>query len=430
MELGSEFDLDFSQLTETSDTIFSYLKEFPALYTDSGRSALRLLSGRLAGAKILAPDYICRSVTDALPKDCKVIYYSVDRRFRIDLEQLEELIRKHSARFLYLMYYFGPLQPEDTRKRIAEWKEIYGLTVIEDTTHSLFTARKTVGDYCIASLRKWFPIPDGGVLYAGEKFPIPDGGVLYAGEKKEWVSQSPEYQESFFRFAGLLEKKSLCGKNAETLERGSGFLRDAETQEKKPGFWKAAETLERKPVSWKAAETLERKPVSRKAAAMILKHLFLAEGFDCNAKYREIFAEEEESLNRQKGVYGMSVLSEFLLSHFPITPMCERRRKNAAFLSKELTRLGYDIAVKAEAPEVLLALPVYAAERDRLRERMMEQRVYCAVHWPLERPAVSGDARWMEKHMISLPIDQRYGEEEMEYLLKCMEICKNEGMLS
>ncbi len=387
MELGSEFDLDFSQLTETSDNIFSYLKEFHALYTDSGRSALRLLSGRLAGEKILAPDYICRSVTDALPKDCKVIYYPVDRRFRIDLEQLEELIRKHSARFLYLMHYFGPLQPEDTRKRVAEWKETYGLRVIEDTTHSLFTARKTVGDYCIASLRKWFPIPDGGVLYAGER-----------------VSQRPKCQENSFRLAGELEKEPVCGKDAEPLEKSPGF--------------------------WRFAEALTRKPVSRKAAAMVLKHLFLTEGFDCNAKYREIFAEEEEALNCQKGVYSMSVLSEFLLSRFPITPMCKRRRKNAAFLSKELTRLGYDIAVKAEAPEVLLALPVYAAERDRLRERLMEQRVYCAVHWPLERPAVSGDARWMEKHMISLPIDQRYGEEELEYLLKCLEVCKNEGMLS
>ena len=130
MELGSEFALDVLQLRETSDTVFAYLKEFHALYTDSGRSALRLLSDFLAGAKILVPDYICRSVTDVLSETCTVIDYPVSRRFSADLDQLEELIQKHSVHVLYFMHYFGALQPEETRRRIAEWKETYGLTVI------------------------------------------------------------------------------------------------------------------------------------------------------------------------------------------------------------------------------------------------------------------------------------------------------------
>lgn len=363
MELGSEFDLDFSQLTKTADTVFAYLKEFCSVYTDSGRSALRLLSEHLAGEKILVPDYICRSVTDALSEKCTVIYYPIDRRFGADLGQLEEWIQKQSVRVLYLMHYFGILQSEDTLKRITEWKETYGLTVIEDATHSLFTAKKTVGDYCIASLRKWFPIPDGGVLYT---------------------------------------------------DREQTFFKD---------FW------EQKPEEWlgqKSEDWLEQKPVSRKIKAMVLKNLFLTEGFDCNAKYREIFAEEEETLDCQKGVYGLSALSRFLLSHVPVKPMCRRRRENAALLREGLKGLGVDAAVKGVSSEVLLALPVYAAKRNCLRERLMEQNVYCAVHWPLEHSAVSEEARWMENHIISLPLDQRYGEEEMEYLLKCLEISKKE----
>ena len=108
-----------------------------------------------------------------------------------ELDQLEELIQKHSVHVLYFMHYFGALQPEETRRRIAEWKETYGLTVIEDTTHSLFTAKKTVGDYCIASLRKWFPIPDGGVLYMDmEQRAVFMGGN--AGQKpKEGLKQKP-----------------------------------------------------------------------------------------------------------------------------------------------------------------------------------------------------------------------------------------------
>lgn len=72
MELGSEFDLDLSQLADTSDTIFTYLEDFQAIYTDSGRNALRLLSGILQGEAILLPDYICGTVADALPEDCRI----------------------------------------------------------------------------------------------------------------------------------------------------------------------------------------------------------------------------------------------------------------------------------------------------------------------------------------------------------------------
>lgn len=358
MELGSEFALDVLQLRETSDTVFAYLKEFHALYTDSGRSALRLLSDFLAGAKILVPDYICRSVTDVLSETCTVIDYPVSRRFSADLDQLEELIQKHSVHVLYFMHYFGALQPEETRRRIAEWKETYGLTVIEDTTHSLFTAKKTVGDYCIASLRKWFPIPDGGVLYMD-----------------------------------MEQRAVFMGGNA----------------------------------GQKPKEGLKQKPVSGKVQAMMLKHLFLTEGLDCNARYREMFAKEEEALNVQKGVYGISVLSRLLLSHFPVASMCKRRRDNAALLRAGLKRLGYQEAVETESSEVLLALPVYVPKRNALRQRLAEQKVYCAVHWPLERPSAAGEAGWMENHIISLPIDQRYGEKEMGYLLKCLEESQKYG---
>ncbi len=59
MELGSEFDLDLSQLADTSDTIFTYLEDFQAIYTDSGRNALRLLSGILQGEATSFSAYVC-----------------------------------------------------------------------------------------------------------------------------------------------------------------------------------------------------------------------------------------------------------------------------------------------------------------------------------------------------------------------------------
>lgn len=351
MELGSEFHLDLSQLTDTSDTIFAYLKEFYTIYTDSGRSALRLLSGRLSGETVLVPDYICGSVLDALPKDCHVIHYPVDRFLCIDTDQLDELIQEYSPRFLYLMHYFGTLQQSGCMEHIAVLKREYHLTVIEDTTHSLFTRKLTVGDYGIASLRKWFPIPDGGVLYT----------------KKEQLL---------------------------------------------PG------------------QRLEKRTASRKVEAMLLKKLYLTEGFDCNEKYRDIFVKEEKAFDCQADIYGMSDMAHFLLSHYPVDRMCMQRRRNAVQLLEGLRRMKYEAAITVQPADVLLTLPIYVMERDCLRGRLMEHNIYCAVHWPLEHPAVYRDTEWIGAHILSLPMDQRYQEKEIEYLVKCLDSCKKETGLS
>lgn len=374
MELGSEFDLDLSQLADTSDTIFTYLEDFQAIYTDSGRNALRLLSGILQGEAILLPDYVCGTVADALPEDCRIIYYPINRQLQINMEKLEELLQAKSVRFLYLMHYFGALQQKDGIAHIAYLKQKYHLTIIEDTTHSLFTAKKTIGDYIIASLRKWFPIPDGGVLYA---------------------------------------------------EKGRPF----------PG------------------QPQEKKPASQKVEAMLLKKLYLTEGFDCNAKYREIFAKEEAAFQNQTGVYQMSDIAHFLLSHFSIASMCYSRRRNAALLLEGLRGMqcivegsgmqcisegynvqcrsealqhGYGIAVNLKPAEVPLSLPIYAAKRDMLRNLLIKRKVYCAVHWPLGHPAAYEDSRWIGEHILSLPLDQRYQKEDMEYLLDCLVASKKE----
>ena len=64
-------------------------------------------------------------------------------------------------------------------------------------------------------------------------------------------------------------------------------------------------------------------------------------------------------------------------------------------------------------------LPVMVPDRDNFYKHLIDNKIYCAIHWPFdglarnERPL----ALTLANSMISLPIDQRYGEEEMTYLL-------------
>lgn len=343
MELGSEFHLDLSQLKKTEDNVFQYLKEYQAIYTDSGRSALRLLSPYLDGKTILIPEYICESVICALPKNTKVITYPIDEVLTLDVKRIQELLKHNKVEWLYLMHYFGKVQPFDVLEKLDALKRQYQFRIIEDTTHSLFSAKQTIGDYCVASLRKWFPIPDGGVLYC----------------KGDLISQDM---------------------------------------------------------------TIKKKAASKKVEAMLLKNMYLSDGYDCNAKYREFFVREEHAFDEQIGIYEISDISKFLLNYYSVQELCVKRKENVVKVRRRLDNFKYKEVIQFKETEVPFVLPIYIENRDILRKYLIERNVFCAVHWPLS--GVSKEypkTEWIEEHILSLPIDQRYGKEHMEYLIECLE---------
>lgn len=168
MEYGSDFSIDLGNLQYTKDNIFNYLEGYHSLYFDSGRSATRYLLHSIRHLNVALPDYLCESIVDCFPESV-IHYYPVDQQLRII--ELESIPWDKIDAF-YLLHYFGTLQPRHVLDYVAEKKKQYGFTILEDTTHSIFTQASTIGDYFICSLRKWFPIPDGGVLYSRTPLPL------------------------------------------------------------------------------------------------------------------------------------------------------------------------------------------------------------------------------------------------------------------
>ena len=336
MELGSDFELDITSLKETEDTIFRYLDGYHSIYTDSGRSAGRLLNHKLSQGTVLLPAYICESVVDVYREGYQIVYYQVKDDLRIDMDDLEGKLSENVC-LVYLMHYFGQLQPEDVLQRLSDLRTKYGFVIIEDTTHSIFTKRHTIGDYCLCSLRKWFPIPDGAVLYSEAELDLEKGRLL------------------------------------------------------------------------------SRKAPSRRLEAMVLKHAYIHDGVDGHSLYRQIFMGEEEKLDGQKEQYQISYVSEALLRGLPVEEMAVQRRHNCNRLRSFLGQLGIQCLVSGKET-VPLTCPIYMPNRDAFRSYLSDSQIYCAVHWPLPKEQDNEAARWISSHIISLPIDQRYGDLHMEYL--------------
>jgi perosamine synthetase len=140
-----------------------------AIPTYLGRVAIRLLCrelGLVPGDEILAPSYNCGSEIDPLlASGGTVTLYRVARDARIDVQDIAERVTKRT-RAVYVTHYFGWAQPLAELSALCRSR---GLFLIEDCALALFSRDNqgplgTAGDAAVFSLRKFLPVPDGGVL--------------------------------------------------------------------------------------------------------------------------------------------------------------------------------------------------------------------------------------------------------------------------
>lgn len=212
-EFGSEFQIEKISTKDSvivKDNIFSYLQQFNMCFFDSGRSALRAILKELKCNYVLLPDYICESVRNCFPKS-KILYYHIDDKFQIDWPDLMTKCNE-KIDILYLHYFNGCIVERYNFEQLKTLKKENSFTIIEDTTHSFLSSRQTVGDYCICSLRKWFPISDGGVLYSKEELSSETyGNNCWSEEKRNAMINKNFYLQGYD-----IEKNSFLSVFAKT----------------------------------------------------------------------------------------------------------------------------------------------------------------------------------------------------------------------
>ena len=97
-----------------------------------------------------------------------------------------------------------------------------------------------------------------------------------------------------------------------------------------------------------------------------------------------------------------------------------QRQANAALLIAGLEEIGIKPLLPVAADSVPLFVPVYLDNRDEVRRRMFRYEVFCPVHWPLDGMVVKKGAE-MAACELSLIIDQRYGQKEMDEIIKLLQ---------
>lgn len=103
----------------------------------------------------------------------------------------------------------------------------------------------------------------------------------------------------------------------------------------------------------------------------------------------------------------------------------ELRRRNLLHLQKKLRPLrdAGKLDFLSETPEEsTLYFPILLEERDAIQRAMADKKIYCPVIWP-EPPEAAGAcpvSHYVTQHMLALPVDQRYGNLEMDFFADCL----------
>lgn len=133
----------------------------------------------------------------------------------------------------------------------------------------------------------------------------------------------------------------------------------------------------------------------------------------------------EEILEMQGNLYAMGEFSKRFLGNLDIAELKQRRRENYGYLLNQLQAIHSLKPVFPNLPNgaVPLYMPIYAqseVSRNRIQTRLREKAIYAPIVWPnfdglkgLELNGIAGSVEWIYRHTLSLPLDQRYGLEDM-----------------
>lgn len=332
-------------------------------FTGSGREAIALALRSLEADRpglnkcCLLPAYMCDSVFfPFLRAGWRIHFYHLDEELAADPESLGGQVEHIRPGLLFIHPYYGMDTWKPLRPLLPRW-QAEGVCIMEDVTQSYYL--ETAGreaDYVVGSLRKWYPIPDGG--FVASHRPLPEA----LSDHREFVGS---------RLQVLTEKWEYL--------HGMG-----EPEEKR----------------------------ARKE--------------DYLGQNRRL----EEELDGYAGISRLSEVSARLLARTEEGECRRRREENHRFLlhkilhSPGIKESGIRPLPSRQEGAAPLYLAVCAGDRDGLQAYLRERNIFAPVLWP---PGEENEGCLTEKerrvydHLLALPIDQRYGQEEMGYIAGTLE---------
>ncbi len=121
----------------------------------------------------------------------------------------------------------------------------------------------------------------------------------------------------------------------------------------------------------------------------------------------------------------MSALTRNLLHAVDYAQVRDRRTENFRILHGAL---GENNLLMLRDTEGAYAYPLMLRDGQKVRKRLIEQKIFVPMLWPnvTEEQPEGSAARRLTEEILPLPCDQRYGAEEMEFIIEAVRSCLRE----
>lgn len=156
--------------------------------------------------------------------------------------------------------------------------------------------------------------------------------------------------------------------------------------------------------------------VGLRKKAMELKADYIS-GIASEKTFLNLFGQAEDILDELDVVQCASDRDIDLIKRIDTDFIKQARRNNAQILIEELRDITLFGELKDE--DCPLFVPIIVENRDKLRKKLIDNNIYCPVHWPVSQlHTLTEKTELIYNKEISLICDQRYSENDMRFISK------------
>lgn len=331
-----EFGSDF-HFIDTFDSGRAHLTDVfrGATLLADGRQCIVALIRQYGWKRLWMPDYFCYEVIDTIKEQTgiKVIYYADSP---LDECKVEKLAYEEGD-VLLRMNFFG-MRGQRSNKNVP-------CPVIEDHSHDPFGhwALYSDADWCISSIRKILPLPEGGMMWSPKGYRLTID--LQPSEENEQIAAT--------RWVGM--------------EMKTDYLKGEEVSKE---------------------------------------------------EFRKRYTETEEFFDRAEPSKIDERSKDAVSKKLDINLWQGAKRKNWMLLKSLVNQDSCTVMIPEDESCTAFSLTLLTeskAQRDALRQRLIEACVYPAILWVVPDSA-SENSRDFSERMLSIHCDGRYTEEDVRQL--------------
>lgn len=156
--------------------------------------------------------------------------------------------------------------------------------------------------------------------------------------------------------------------------------------------------------------------------AELAKYHYMIHGEGEKEHFLDLYRKAKKTLDHQTNAYTISPLSLSLQKNLDKDHLMRQRRANFSHLLSrpKWSESVYPVFRELAEGVVPLYFPIWVADRADLQSHLAAHAIYCPIIWPKPSvcPTLGVSTESLYDHMLCIPIDQRYGREEMEYIVK------------